>query len=102
MQFSDESKQKWEQIIQDITVTSMPPLECIKKLTLKLQGKRQRTINLASLKKQGHSIQEIEALLNSTLKQLDHCITDVEFTVDTAAVAAMVQPETDKLLEKLR
>lgn len=54
------------------------------------------------LRRQGLNSEELETVLNRALQELNDQITDVEFIVDTAAVAQIVQPETDKLLEKFR
>jgi hypothetical protein len=98
MPFSDEFLAMWEHIIEEVHKTEVP-LECIKKVVIKLQGKRQRTINIHTLQKQGLAIEEIEALLTRTFTQLDEEIVDVDFVVDIGAVAEMVQPETDKILK---
>jgi hypothetical protein len=100
MQLSDDFLDRWERIVADVNKTDVP-LECIKKVVIKLQGKRQRTINIHTLQKQGLSIEEVEALITRTFTQLDAEIVDVDFVVDIGAVAEMVQPETDKLLGKL-
>jgi len=39
--------------------------------------------------------------LTKTFNENDAVIRDIDFVVDISAVAAMVQPETDKLLGKL-
>jgi hypothetical protein len=101
MQFSDEFLEKWEHIIAEVTKTEVP-LECIKKIVIRLNGKRQRTINLNTLRRQGLDIEEIEIVLTRTLTELGSEVRDIDFIVDAAAVAEIVQPETDKLLEKLR
>ena len=98
MQLSDDFLDRWERIVADVNKTDVP-LECIKKVVIKLQGKRQRTINIHTLQKQGLAIEEIEALLTRTFTQLDEEIVDVDFVVDIGSVAEMVQPETDKLLK---
>ena len=100
-QFSDEFLEHWEGLIAEVTKTNIP-LECIKKIILKLEGKRQRTINLANLRRQGLDWEEIEAVVNRILAELGDSVANTEFVVDAAAVAEMVQPETDKLLTKLR
>ena len=100
MQLNDDFLDRWERIVADVNKTDVP-LECIKKVVIKLQGKRQRTINIHTLQKQGLAIEEIEALLTRTFTQLDEEIVDVDFVVDIGSVAEMVQPETDKLLGKL-
>lgn len=101
MQFSDEFLDKWEHIIAEVAKTEVP-LECIKKIVIRLNGKRQRTINLNTLRRQGLDIEEIEIILTRTLTELGNEVRDIDFIVDAAAVAEIVQPETDKLLEKLR
>jgi hypothetical protein len=100
MQLSDELLRKWEHIIADVNKTEVP-LECLKKVTIKLTGGRQKTINLQTLRKQGLDEIEIESVLTRTLNELDPSIRDVDFVVDIGAVAELVQPETDKLLGKL-
>ena len=100
MQHTDDFLAKWEHIIDDVNKTDVP-LECIKKVIIKLHGGKQRTVNLTTLKKQGLELVEIEALLTRTFNDLEREIRDIEFMVDISAVAAMIQPETDKILGKL-
>ena len=101
MLFSDEFFDKQEHLIKEAPKTEVP-LECLKKIIIKMYGKRQRTINLDSLRKQGLDIEEIETVLTRTLLELDDQVRDIEFIVDAALVAEIVQPETDKILEKLK
>jgi archaellum component FlaC len=100
MQLSDDFLDRWEKIIAEVNKTDIP-LECIKKVVIKLTGGRQKTINLQTLAKQGLALEEIESMLTRTLNDLEAEIRDVDFVVDTNAVAGLVQPETDKLLGKL-
>ena len=100
MQLSDDFLDQWESIISEATKTDVP-LECIKKIVLKLEGGKQRTINLHTLIKQGLQIEDIEALVSRTFAELDSEIKDVDFVVDIKSVAALVQPETDKILGKI-
>ena len=101
MQFSNEFLEKWEHIIAQVAKTEVP-LDCIKKIVIRLNGKRQRTINLNTLRKQGLDIEEIEIVLTRTLTELGENVRDIDFIVDAVAVAEIIQPETDKILEKLR
>jgi len=97
--FDDVSAQ-WELIVKEVNKTDVP-LECIKKIILKLKGNKQRTINLHALMKQGLSIDDVEDVVSRIFIELDDDIRDVDFVVDIKSVAALVQPETDKLLGKL-
>jgi len=99
-QFSDEFLDQWEQIVAGVNKTDVP-LECIKKVILKFHGRQQQTINLHTLRKQGLDYDDIENMLTRTFNDLDDKIRDIDFVVDISAVAAMVQPETDRLLKKL-
>jgi hypothetical protein len=101
MQLSDDFLDRWERIIADVNKTDIP-LECIKKVVIKLKGGKQKTINLHTLKKQGLELEEMEAMLTRTFNDMDHEIHDVDFVVDVEAVADLVQPETDKLLDKIK
>jgi len=101
MQPSDEFLDKWEIIISEVNKTDIP-LECIKKVIIRLDGRKQRTINLTTLKKQGLDMDELESVVTRTLTELGEEVRDVDFVIDITAVAELVQPETDKLLEKLK
>ena len=101
MWHNDDFLNQWELIISEVSKTDVP-LECIKKVVIKFVGGGQKTINLQTLKKQGVELDEIEAILTRTLNDMDSEIRDVDFVVDPTAVADLVQPETDKLLEKLK
>ena len=45
---------------------------------------------------------EIESVVTRTLTELGDEVKDVDFVIDITAVAALVQPETDKLLSNLK
>jgi hypothetical protein len=100
MQPTDDLLSQWEIIVAEVNKTDVP-LECIKKILFKLTNGRQRTINIHTLKKQGLNMDDLELLVARTFSELDTEIKDVEFIVDIKSVAALVQPETDKLLGKL-
>jgi hypothetical protein len=101
MQFNDDFIKKWEDILNEVNTTDIP-LECIKKVVIKFRGKGQKTINLSTLRKQGLDWEEIETVVTRTLNEAGDAIRDVEFIVDITAVAEIVQPETDKLLNGLK
>jgi hypothetical protein len=100
MQLSDEFLEQWDHIISGVDKTEVP-LECINKIVIRLQGGRQKTINLARLRRDGFDIEEIESYLTRNLVELGDLVRDIDFLVDVNAVARLVQPETDKLLKDL-
>lgn len=100
MQLNDDFLDQWEHIIAGVNKTDIP-LECIKKVVIKLKEGRQKTINVHTLLKQGLELGEVETMLTRYFQEHDHEIRDVDFVVDISAVADLVQPETDKLLGKL-
>ena len=100
MQLSDEFLEQWDHIISGVDKTEVP-LECINKIVIRLQGGRQKTINLARLKRDGFDLEEIESVLTRNLVELGDMVRDIDFLVDVNAVARLVQPETDKLLKDL-
>ena len=100
MPFSDEFIQQWEHIIDEVNKTEVP-LECIKKVVIRLNDRKQKTINLATLRRQGLEPEELEVVLTRTLTELGDTVRDIDFVVDVSEVAKLVQPETDKLLKDL-
>ena len=100
MPFSDEFIQQWEHIIEEVNKTEVP-LECIKKVVIRLHDRRQKTINLSTLRRQGLDLTELENVLTRTLTELGDTLRDVDFVVDVTEVAKLVQPQTDKLLKDL-
>ena len=100
MQHTDDFISQWELILADVNKTDVP-LECIKKVVIKLVGGKQKTINVHTLLKQGLDLEEVETMLTRYFGENDHQIRDVDFVIDVSAVANLVQPETDKLLGKI-
>lgn len=87
---------KWNQVLDGIEKTKIP-IQFIKKLVVKLTGKRQHTINVQNLFKQGLEPTDIEVVVNKKLHELDEDIVSVEFVLNIEAIADMVQPETDRI-----
>lgn len=100
MPLNDDQLRRWEDLLSEVNATEVP-LECIKKVLIKLEGGRQRTINLHTLRRQGLSLDEIETALIRTLNELNDDIRNLEYVIDAATVAEMLQPATDQLLKKL-
>ena len=92
--------ERWEHLIQDVSKEKIP-VEFIKKLVLKLRGRKQRTINVQLLLEQGLDADEIEEAISSKLEEYDDEMIGIEFILDIKSIAETVQPETDNLLRGL-
>lgn len=95
-----EFLKKWESIIEDVDKVKVP-VQFIKKIVVKMTGKKQHTINIQNLLKQGLDPDEIEEVISRKLHELDPLITSFEFILNVESIAETVQPHTDKLLNKL-
>ncbi len=97
---SPEFIQKWERLLEDVEKQKIP-VEFIKKLVLKLEGKRQQTINIEKLINQGLDPDQVEEVVSRKLNELDDEVVSIEFILNVQSIAETVQPETDKLLNGL-
>jgi hypothetical protein len=97
---SPEFIDKWEHILEDIEKNKIP-VEFIKKLIIKLEGKKQQTINIQKLFQQGLDSEQIEEVVSRKLHELEDNITSVEFVLNVQNIADTVQPATDQLLKNL-
>jgi hypothetical protein len=91
---------KWEHILEDVEKNKIP-VEFIKKLIIKLTGKKQQTINIQKLLQQGLDPDQVEDAVSRKLHELEDLIVSVEFVLNVQSIADTVQPETDRLLGKL-
>ena len=91
---------KWEHILEDVEKNKIP-VEFIKKLIIKLTGKKQQTINIQKLLQQGLDPDQVEDAVSRKLNELEDSIVSVEFVLNVQSIAEAVQPETDKLLGRL-
>jgi hypothetical protein len=97
---SPEFVAKWEHILEDVEKNKIP-VQFIKKLVIKLEGKKQQTINIQKFIEQGLDPEQIEDVVSRKLDELDDQIISVEFVLDVQSIADTVQPETDRILGKL-
>ena len=98
---SPEFIRQWEHIIEDVDKQKVP-IEFIKKLIIKIQGRRQHTINIEKFLNSGLAPEEVEQAVSRKLEEFDEDITNVEFVLNVESIAEAVQPETDKLLSKFK
>jgi hypothetical protein len=97
---SPEFIRKWEHILEDVEKQKIP-VQFIKKIVVKLQGKKQQTINIERFLNQGLNPEQIEEAVGRKLNELDEQLVSVEFILNVQYIADTVQPETDRLLGKL-
>ena len=97
---SPEFFAKWQHILEDVDKNHIP-VQFIRKLVIKLEGKKQQTINIEKFLSQGLEPEQIEDAVSRKLEELDHLIVSVEFVFNVQSIADTVQPETDRLLNKL-
>lgn len=91
---------QWEHILEDVEKQKIP-VEFIKKLIIKLRGKRQQTVNIKKFLDQGLDPEQVENAISKKLNEMDDDIISVEFVLNVESIAETVQPETDRLLGKL-
>jgi hypothetical protein len=100
MQLNDDIMSQWETIVAEVHKTDVP-LECVSKMVFKLSNRRQKTVNIGTLRKQGLDFDEIKSIVTRMFNDFDSEIIDVDFVIDITTVVQLVQPETDRLLGKL-
>ena len=100
MSLSKLSKEQWEDILDSVDKTQVP-IDCIQKVTLRLAGRKQKTINISTLVKQGLAAEEIEKFLSRTVDDYGDDVIAMDFFVDVNRVSERVQVTTDALLGHL-
>lgn len=89
---------KWERIVNDVDKDHCP-ISCVKKVVFRTADRKQKTINLRTLRRQGIDDDSIENAVSSFIENHEQSIVSMELVLDIEAVAEIVQPETDKLLK---
>jgi len=97
---SPEFYSKWEHILKDVDKNRIP-LEFIKKFIIRLESRRQHTINIEKLYKEGYDPEQVEEIVSRKLLEYDDLVIGIEFILNVQSIAETVQPETDKLLSGL-
>lgn len=98
MQLDHDFLKQWEQIVSDVAKDHCP-ISCVKKVVFKTADRKQKTINLRTLRNQGFDDESIENAVSAFISDNDGYITSMELVLDVEAVAEIIQPETDKLLK---
>lgn len=97
---SPEFIQKWEHILEDVEKNKIP-VQFIRKLIIKLKGKKQQTINIEKFLQQGLESEQVEELISKRLNELDELVVSIEFVLNVQSIADTVQPATDEFLRNL-
>jgi hypothetical protein len=97
---SPDFNKKWSHILEDVDKRAIP-IEFIRKLVIKLEKRKQHTINIEKMLKQGLEPEDVEDTVSTKLLELDNQVVSIEFVLNVDTIAEIVQPETDKLLNGL-
>ena len=92
--------QQWEKLLEDVEKHRIP-VEFIKKLVVKLSGKRQMTINIEKLFKQGLDPDTVELAVGRQLEEIEPMINNIDFVLNVEKIAESVKPQTDHFLKNL-
>ena len=98
MQLDHDFLKQWEGIVNDVDKDHCP-ISCVKKVVFKTANRKQKTINLRTLRKQGFDDESLEAAVTQFIEENEDAIASMELVLDVEAVAELIQPETDKLLK---
>ena len=90
---SPEFLNKWSHILEDVDKRNIP-IEFIRKLVIKLEKRKQHTINIEKMLKQGVDSGEVEDSISNKLLELDDQVVGIEFVLNVESIAEVVQPET--------
>ncbi len=91
---------KWEHILEDVEKNKIP-VQFIRKIIIKLKGKKQQTINIEKFLQQGLESDQVEELISKRLNELDELVVSIEFVLNVQSIADTVQPATDEFLRNL-
>lgn len=95
-----EFLEKWNNILETVEKNKIP-IQFIKKMVLKLHGKKQQTINIERLMNQGLDVSQIEEAVSRKIGEIEQEIVSIEFVLDVKTISETIQPETDQLLKDL-
>lgn len=98
MLLDQDFMRSWERIVNDVDKDHVP-IQCVKKVVFRTVDRRQKSINLRTLRKQGIDDDTIESAVGKFIQDHEDVIVSMELVLDVEAVAAAVQPETDRLLK---
>ncbi len=97
---SPEFLEKWEKLLEGVE-KQVIPVHFIKRIVLKLKGRKRQSVNIQKLMERGFDSEDIEDIITEKLVELDDMVVGIEFELNVESIADEVQPQTDKLLKGL-
>lgn len=94
------NKTAWRDILKHVDKKEVP-IQILEKLHVNLKDGTIVVVDIKKLLAEGIDHEELEDHVNTRLHELDMYIENVDFFVDIDMVEKTVQPETDRLLNKL-
>ena len=95
------SKHLWRDILKQVDKQEVP-IEVLSQLTVNLKDGTSVIVDIKRLLSEGADPDELELHVNTRLEELDMYIVNIDFFVDLDRVQNTVQPETDRILSKLK
>lgn len=96
----DDFLTQWENIVNQVDKNHVP-IEYVRKIIFRTSQRKQKTINLGYMRNQGLDAESIEKAVSHYIEENEEVISSMEFVLDVEAVAQVLQPKTDKLLNGL-
>lgn len=94
------NKTAWRDILKQVDKKEVP-IQVLDKLSVNLKDGTTVVVDIKKLLAEGMDHETLEQHVNTRLEELDMYIENVDFFVDLDMVEKTVQPETDRLLNKL-
>lgn len=94
------NKTAWRDILKQVDKKEVP-IQVLEKLNVNLTDGTVVVLDIKKLLLEGFDSEDLELHINTRLEELDMYIENVDFFVDVELVEKTVQPETDRLLNKL-
>jgi hypothetical protein len=101
MQLRVDEIEKWEDVVSSVDKEHIP-IDCVKKVVFKLQGNRQKTINLETLRRHGLDVDLPSSVVSRAMLEMTKSIVNIDFVIDVKTVAEHVQPVTDRFFSTLK
>ena len=89
---------RWESIVNSVDKETVP-IEVIKKVVFKLQGGKQKTLNLEKLRKNGAEVEELYSILDRYVYENEEHIRNMDFVLDVPNIIEILKEESDEILK---